>query len=490
MGIDVPPFPSIEYDVLIVGAGSGGIGAALTAGRLGLNVLLVEKSSHIGGNAAVSGVSVWEMGVGGTGIPFDIYKELKKIPQAVGIYTFNRHCTWKNNDGESQFPAGAELTIDPTLGYLDSLRRFGARSLAEDETFVRRHWHGVPFEPAIYQQVVEQMLNATKRITILKNTSFIDAEYEYWKVKSLSLSNGETIRAAFYIDATDGGYLCQVCGCDTLFGQESKARFGEPDAPKHPTDIINGVSLIFRIRPKPIPGIEPLPHDIPETCWWRSSFPLTSIVQYPNGDFNLNMLPTMGGQEFMGWDKAGVYKECKRRSLAHWHYLQTVYPEFRYFQRAGESVALGVRETHRVIGEYILTEHDLLRGISQQKHSDIIALSDHPMDLHGEERSGCTELKQPYGIPFRCLVPKGFHNLLIASRAGSFSSLAASSCRLSRTMMQLGQAAGTAVYLAKKGAAKSLQLIDHQELRTLLIQQYVQLEYPLNDLYKGYLSEE
>src|SRR5690554_991324 len=133
-----------EYDVVIIGAGSGGIGAALAVGKYGLRTLLLEKNMEIGGNAAVSGVSVWEMGVGGTGFPFEIYKRLKNVQNAVGIYEFHRHCAWNNESGESQFPAGADLRIAPNGKYIDSLRRFGAGSLASNERFVRSHWHGVP----------------------------------------------------------------------------------------------------------------------------------------------------------------------------------------------------------------------------------------------------------------------------------------------------------------------------------------------------------
>lgn len=478
-----------DFDLVVIGAGSGGIGAALAAGRLGLNVLLVERSDKIGGNAAVSGVSVWEMGVGGTGIPFDIYRELKQIPQSVGIYTFNRHCAWKDENGQSQFPAGAELTLDPNLKYVDSLRRYGARSLADEEEFVRRYWHGVPFEPAIYQEVVERMMQDTGRITILKNTAFTEANCEDGKLTSVVLSNGQTIKASYFIDATNGGYLCQACACETLFGQEGKEKFNEPDAPEHPTQMINGVSLIFRISPQDHAAIEPLPAEIPSDCWWRDEFPLTSMVQYPNGDFNINMLPTMGGEEFMAWDKSTVYEECRKRSWAHWHYLQTTYPEFQYYRRSYEFIALGVRETHRIVGEYVLTEHDLLQGINRQSHPDIIALSDHPMDLHGIEKSGCTELEQPYGIPYRCLIPKGFSNLLIASRSASFSSLAASSCRLSRTMMQLGQAAGTAAYLARQSEV-SLPALDPAELRAQLKQQHVQLTWPMPEALFHHLQQE
>jgi len=77
----------MRYDVVVMGAGSGGIGAALAAARAGCSVLLVEKADAIGGTVVHAGVHVWEMGVGGTGLPFDIYRRLKPVPQAVGIYS-------------------------------------------------------------------------------------------------------------------------------------------------------------------------------------------------------------------------------------------------------------------------------------------------------------------------------------------------------------------------------------------------------------------
>src|SRR5690606_38945231 len=108
---------------------------------------------------------------------------------------------------------------------------------------------------------------------------------------------------------------------------------------------------------------------------------------------------------------------------------------------------------------------------------------------HGSstKRAGCVELEQPYGVPFRSLIPKGFRNLLIASRAAGFSSLAASSCRPTRTMMQLGQAAGTAAWLAQKRGGSFTEL-DMFELREWLRKQHVQLTYPLEDDLKEYLT--
>ena len=60
------------------------------------------------------------------------------------------------------------------------------------------------------------------------------------------------------------------------------------------------------------------------------------------------------------------------------------------------------------------------------------------------------EVPHAYGVPFRCLLPKGVENLMIASRAASFSHIAASSCRLCRPMMTLGQAAGTAAAMCMR----------------------------------------
>ena len=94
----------------------------------------------------------------------------------------------------------------------------------------------------------------------------------------------------------------------------------------------------------------------------------------------------------------------------------------------------------------MLTERDILGGLARQKRDEIIALCDHPLDFHG--RGGGGRSGSLYGIPYHSLVPAGMKNLLAAGRMAGFSALAASSCRLSRTMLQLGEAAGTAAYLS------------------------------------------
>ena len=236
------------------------------------------------------------------------------------------------------------------------------------------------------------------------------------------------------------------------------------------------------------PAVEPLPAGVPEKCWW-GRFPSAHIIHYPNGDLNMNMLPTMEGAEFLRRGYSDAMAECQRRVRAHWHHVQTSCPEFQKLRLSWIAPALGIRESRRIVGEYVLTERDLFAGVSGQKHPDIICLADHSMDTHGSHAHGIGELREPYGVPYRCLIPKGKRNLLIACRASSFSSLAASSCRLSRTMMQLGQAAGTAVALAKE-LKVDLPDVPAERLRASLRHQHVQLEHPMPADLRGHLEKE
>jgi hypothetical protein len=468
----------MQVDVCVVGGGSGGFAAALAAARLGLEVVLVEKSDQLGGNSVRGGVNCWEPGVGGTGIPFDLYRRLLQIPQAVGIYSFGRHICWPARG----FIPGGEALIDPSLHYVDSLRRYGSKGMAQAEAFCRQYWHGVVFEPEAMDAVMKLMLIETGHCRILLNTALAEVRTAHGRVESVVLGNGATVQARVVVDGTADALVCVAAGCETMTGQESRDRFGEPSAPEHPNARVNGVTLLYRTTPVPTPAIE----TPAVACWWRKDFPVTGIYHYPNGDLNLNMLPSMEGEEFMQLGPAAAYEECRRRVLAHWADLQTRYEEFRGFRLKWISPALGVRETRRVVGEVVLAEQHLKAGFSGQRQDDLIAIADHALDRHGAG-GGCGELTEPYGVPFGCLIPKGYRNLLVACRGAGFSSLAASSCRLSRTMMQLGQAAGTAAFLA---CEKDLPMseVAPERLRSMLREQHAQVDWPTPPELQQYLA--
>lgn len=473
--------PKAHYDVVVVGIGSAGFGAALAAARMGLDVLLLEKADRIGGTAVRSGVSMWEPGVGGTGFPYEIYGQLKARDKAAAIYSFGRHMSW---DGIDAWPGG-EHVPDPSCKYADTLQRHRNASSLSDKDFRKKYLHGVIFEPDVYQEVLLALLNETGRCTLLTETTFSEVEHQDGHIDRVRLADGSVVAAGAFIDGTGGGALCKACGCEMMLGQEGTERFSEPSAPGSPNDRVNGVTLVFRITPTKEAAIEPLSESIPEKCWW-GSFGVMSAVRYPNGDYNCNMLPTMEGSECLKMGYESAFVECQRRVAAFWHYVQTRWPELRGYRRCWTAPALGMRETTRVLGEYTLTEHDLVAGLSGQNHPDIVTIADHSMDRHGAGGGG-RELDEPYGVPFRCLIPKGFSNLLVVGRGASFSSIAASSCRLSRTMMQLGQAAGTAAALAKASGC-ILPDVSPDDLRSSLRQQHCQLEFPLSEELVSYVT--
>ncbi len=438
---------TVSADVAVLGGGSAGFGAAWSAAQLGSTVVLVEKEAVLGGTSTLGGVNNWEPGMGGTGVPYRVYQRLARIPEAAGIYRLDRHLAWKKPWEKYAFPGGI-LEADPCLTYAHTLLRHGPGM--GDEAWFRQYCHGVIFEPGAMSGVMLDMLKETGRCRVFLNTALKEVRHADGRVSEMTLSDGTTVRAGIFIDATDGA-LCAQLGCDLMVGRDSQAAFNEPGAPPEPVMKMNGATLVYRVTP--VGGtepdrVEPLPEGVPETCWWQGNFPVAFVGVYPNGDRFVNMLPTMRGEEYLALGAEKAYAECARRVRAHWHWYQKNFDEFRRFKLQMIFPKAGLRETRRVRGEYVLTQNDLIAGLSGQKHDDIIAIADHPMDSHGGGGPG-GELREAYGIPYRCLLPLKTENVLVAGRAASFSAIAASSCRLSRTMMQLGEAAGVAAHLAR-----------------------------------------
>jgi len=331
------------------------------------------------------------------------------------------------------------------------------------------------------------MLTETGHCEIRFATTVTDVRSENGRVQVATLSDGSTVAADFWIDGSGDGALCRMAGCAQLQGIDPHSRFHEPGAPDEARERqVNPATLLFRVAKTASPAIEPLPAGIPAEFWWRDTPVGSSITRYPNGDCNINMLPTMEGADLLALGRERAYAECRRRVYCHWHFLQTHFPEFQYFRLQTIFPLLGIRESSRTLCEKMLTENDILRTLRKQDDPDIVAIADHALDRHGEG-GGCPEVAFPYGIPYRCLIPKGMGNLLIACRAAGFSSIAASSARLSRTMLQLGQAAGNAVALAKTHYC-TLPEVPTVLLRERLREEHVQLAYPLCAELQAYIA--
>jgi hypothetical protein len=421
----------LSTDVCVVGGGSGGIGAAMAAARAGSEVILVEREDRLGGTCVNAYVSNWEPGPGDA-IAREIYDRLSRLPNAVGITT-------DTNFNRSKGPFGLWL-ITPGLKYEETLRRSGRD---------RDQWHAVVFDPDAFCKVVSEMLAETGRCRVLLKTSFVEAQAEGKRVLSIKAmsANGSPcrIRARVFIDSTGEVRLCRALGCETMLGSESRDQFAERLAPEQPGKTLNAISLCYRIHKSDSPARQSEPSP-PVKSWPRAAH----ITASPNGDLIVNPLAMQPGEVLieMGYEKAMVV--CRPIVQAQWRWLQG-YPTLAGYEFHSFAPMLGIRESHRVVGEYVLTQHDLEAGLKKQTHPDIIAVADHSMDVHGAGQQRVHgELQGLYGIPYRCLIPKGWENLLVACRGAGFSHIAASSCRLSRTMISLGHAVGAGAAMAAK----------------------------------------
>jgi len=418
-----------DYDLVVIGGGSGGFGATLAAARRGLRVLLVERGPMLGGNSTLGGVNTWEPGIGGPGFHAELYELLKRQPNAIGV-SRTIH-TWTQDE-----PWGRSR-VDPALPYRQSLRRSGI-----DRDDLAR----VTFEPQAMATAMQSMLEQTGHVTVCIGTSFAGATCSGDRLESVEIeTDGQSrqVTAAFMIDATANLNVATAVGCATYLGCEPQAMYEEPSAPPAHENRLNGVSLCFRVTPTDDRTIEPLPPGVPDEPR-QCSF---SITEYPNGDLNLNPLPIMEGIEFHQLGPAEGRRICEQRVHQAWRWLQQE-KGFDKYRMVSLSPFTGVREGPRLIARRVLTENDVRAGCSGKKDADRwITLADHALDVHGQGHL-CREVNEPYGVPYDCLLPREYSNLAVACRGAGFSHLGASSCRLSRTMMQLGHAAGLACALA------------------------------------------
>ena len=128
---------------------------------------------------------------------------------------------------------------------------------------------------------------------------------------------------------------------------------------------------------------------------------------------------------------------------------------------------MGVRESRRIRGEYVLTEQDM---IENTQFEDCIALCSYPIDLHPAKGSMTgtgfkkeeTELADVYQLPYRILLPQKVENLLVAGRCVSATHAASGAIRVMPPVFAMAQAAGTAAALCVGGGCdpKTINIIE------------------------------
>ncbi len=431
---------TIYTDVLVLGLGSAGFAAVRRALLEGVSVVGVEAMAGPGGTSTYGGVNNWEPGVSFPGVHQLLSERLLSSGDAfVGrtveyVSAANRFAT-------------SDRSGDP---YETSLRRFGVHP----DDMRRLH-----YEPDAMAAVMDDLMHEADRegkLTLLYNTHFriLDKEGRYIRTVLLQTpTEFVTVLPKIVLDCTGDLLPTRMAGCRCTYGEEAKDMYGEEAAPEKSTGFVNGLTQCFRITETGVdmPTV-PSAYDAVDLTDWedymeRTQSPVSCFTVYPRGGIYVNMLPTGEGDLFFRYPMTELKHICEARAYSYIRWLhQKGY--LKGWEITRMFPLLGLRETWRLVGRYVLTIDDLYNGYAPTLGPEhTIAIADHPSDTHGRG-SHIGDTYPGYGIPYECLLPQEVDNLLVACRGSSFSHLAASSTRLSRTMLQLGEAAGMAAAIS------------------------------------------
>ncbi|MCK5811265.1 MAG: FAD-dependent oxidoreductase [Clostridiales bacterium] len=403
-------------------------------------VILIEQFNKLGGTSTIGGVNTWEPGVAGQGIHYQLAKHLLETKQggvSQSIGSVNR-----------ETPYGFS-TITNKDSYESTLKRSG---LTRDK---RRRF---TFEPDAMATTMETIITTYPNLLLLYQHQLIDVSYHKEHIDSVIIRNKETkekviVKGSYFADCTGDIVLARIAGCKTNFGEDSFDLYKEPSAPIKSSKNINGITQVFRLQQttKKKPYKMPLLYHHENTKKWMRKINeyklVPSINQYPNGDLCVNLLPTMDGNEYMNLPKEDRRFFLDSRTFAYFEFLAT-HKGFESKRISHIFPMIGIRESYRLVGQIVLTENDIYQDTYKE---NILCQADHALDTHGKsivKGKAIVELSKPYGIPKECVLTKEFDNLVVASRGSSFSHIVASSCRLTRTMMALGEGAGKLLYQA------------------------------------------
>jgi hypothetical protein len=446
-----------ECDVLVVGGGNAGCAAAIAAARSGARVLLAERYGFLGGTATASMVGPW--------------------------MTFH--------SGEERIVGGIAQEIVERLVVLGG----SPGHLHDASDYVPTI---TPFDPEIHKALLFEMMRESG-VALLLHAWFLDASVAEGRVASTrfaTVGGMRTIKARRTIDATADAYVAASAGVPTQQG-DARGRV-QPASLMFRLSHVDLSLLSHYVRQRPeqmrssLKTHERTPdaltavaglYELWDAARARGSVTvpreLVSFFATPYADeVTVNMTRVVDVDPLDPDDLTRAEVEARAQVMQLFAFFRSDVPGFANARIAATATQIGVRESRRILGEYTLTAEDVLHA---RTFDDAVARSAYPIDIHNPSGSGTTTHRLPagasYEIPYRCLVPVGVDDLLVAGRCISTTHEALASTRLTPTVMTLGQAAGTAAALSA-AAGVAPRALDPDQLRSRLISDGVDLRRP------------
>ena len=319
----------------------------------------------------------------------------------------------------------------------------------------------VRFEPGIYpsgtfddeamKSVLDEMM-ADHKVKVLLHSFVSGTQIAEGIVESISVEGKpgrKTIGAKIFVDSTGDGDLAYLAGARFEMGRKEDG-FCQPMTTCFRVGGVTG-GLEAHILGQELTPIYREAKIAGEVSNPREDVLVFSTLVPGIYHFNTTRMIKKNGVD--AGDMTEAEQEGRRQVVEMMSFFRKKSPRFRNAYLLKVACQVGVRETRRIMGEYILTAEDVLGG---RKFPDGIARSSYNIDIHNPAGTG-TVLKelapgQHYEVPYRCLVPTGLNNLLVGSRCISSTHEAHSSLRIMPVVSGLGEAAGAAAAIAVKDA--------------------------------------
>ncbi|NME71059.1 FAD-dependent oxidoreductase [Flammeovirga aprica] len=403
---------TLEYDVVIVGGGAAGMCAAVSASRNGAKVALIQDRPVLGGNSS-SEIRVHLNGV----------NHLK--------------------DGKPERETGII-----------------------EEILLHNRFHNPQDSYPVWDHVLYDFVTKEKNLDLYLNTSALRAEMKGDLIESvycwqLTTETEYTFKGKQFIDCSGDGLLGATAGAFYRTGREASSEFNEKYAPKEADGWQMGSTILLGSKNMG----KPMPFEAPH---------FTKKYEADKSHKGRKLMPfelgfwwvELGSDD----DIIGEFEDNKHALMGYaygvWDYLKNSgkYPETENYALDWVSSLPGKRESRRFIGDYILSEPDLLNNVN---FDDAVAYGGWSLDEHNP--GGMLNLEEPpsyfhekfdevYQIPFRSLYSINVPNLLFAGRNISQTHIALSSSRIMATCALEGQAVGTAAALCIQKGVKPRKL--------------------------------
>ena len=404
-----------EFEVVVLGGGPAGIAAAIAAGRAGRATALVERYGFLGGAGTAAGLATF------CGLHANVHGEHRQVIHGICDDILER---LKRMNGLSKPHLSVGGRIQAQAYDLSAYKIVADELLSEAK--VRLFFHAFACA-ATPEALIMETKSGRRAIT---GKLFIDCsgdgDLAAWRGAPYEVGDG---RGGMLFPTT----MYRICGVDPQKAGNAWDRIPE---------LMEEAEKRGRSFPRKKPIVRPQPNPIE----WRAN--LTQI-RNPDGS------PVSGiDADQLSYGEIEGRRQCRDT----FEFIKSVTPGFERAYIVEIAPQIGIRETRRIHGEYMVSEADIMDCVN---FPDAIGVNGWPVEAHV---AGNVDFRFARGargfnqLPYRMIVPKGVDNLLVAGRCASMTHDGQSSARVSGPCFVMGQAAGTAAHLALDAAVTPRQL--------------------------------